>query len=100
VNGTTGRPVLTFGVNCNYGVLDSILNGNRNTSYEKDGISYGWAVRIWVRGLIVTGLWGWTDYNHVPQQDLTKVLLWDVEANDYCLPVEIPTDEITRLEIL
>lgn len=98
MNGNTAMPTLQFGPDCTYDVLDSILNGNKDTGWTHGGVRYGWAVRIWLGNAIITALWGWTHYDYDLETDVTKVLAWS--EGDYCKPLEITTDMITRLEIL
>jgi hypothetical protein len=100
VNGHTEMPTVTFGENCAYDVLDSILNSfSRNTSWKHEGVGYGWAARIWLKqGVIVTALWGSTSY--VDGDDQTTLLAWSEEARDYCNPITVATDDIRKVEIL
>lgn len=101
MNGHTEMPLLTFGEDCDYDTLDSILNGNSDTAWKHHGVIYGWAVRIWLKqGVIITALWGWTNHDYEDDVTKTSLLAWSEKDRDYNRAMRIPTDDITRLEIL
>lgn len=101
MNGNTEMPTLTFGDNCTYDTLDSILNGNVNTGWTHNGVRYGWAVRVWLKqGVIVTALWGWTHYDYDREADYTSMLAWSEEDRDYNRKISVLTDDIRKVEVL
>jgi hypothetical protein len=86
-------PTITFGENCDYERFDSILNGY--------GGEYGWGVRVWINGVIVTARWGGTSCDYDRDGDLfTTLLAWDFKDDDYTRPIEVRTYDITKVEIL
>ena len=103
MNGDTEMPTITFGGDCTYDTLDTILNGNQDTGYAIDGSVFGWGVRVWLKqGVIITALWGATYYdyefgNHVTR---TSLLAWSDKDQDYNNLIEVDTDDITKIEIL
>ena len=94
MNGHTAIPAITFGPDCTYDTLDAMLNPP-GMGY----MNYGFACRLWLKqGFIITALWGSTSADD--GDDRTAVMAWDEKKQDYCNPVEVPTDDITRVEIL
>ncbi len=62
---------------------------------------YGWGVRVWMKqGVIITGRWGRTTFDLEAGREQTSLLSWSDKDQDYCKPISVVTDDITRLEIL
>lgn len=100
MNSDTGMPTLTFACYLDYGVLDQLLNSNPSPR-KADGERYGWAVRIWLKQkVILPALWGYTKYDNEEYADFTTVLAWSEKDCDYTRRIRIPTDDITRLELI
>jgi len=88
-------PVVTFGSECDYEMLDGILNGSSH------GGKFGWGVRVWINGVIVTARWGGTYWDDENRDDLfTTLLAWDIKDGDYTKEIEVRTYDITKVEIL
>lgn len=91
MNGDTAMPAITFGEDCTYDMLDVLLNANDKYSYA----GWGLAVKLWLKqGVAITALWGCT------KGDVTTVLAWSSKAQDYCNEVDLPTDDIVKVEVL
>ena len=94
MNGNEAMPTLTFSDECDYEMLDHILNGGA-------GNRWGWGVRIWfAQGVIVTARWGGSSWDDTISDSFTSLLAWDEGSQDYTNEIRVRTDDITRLEIL
>lgn len=94
-NGHTALPTLTFGERCDYEMLDVILNGSQGP--------WGWGVRVWFKqGVAITARWGGSswEYEDGESESYTMLLAWSEKERDYVNEIVVPTDDITRLEIL
>lgn len=96
MNGNSEMPVVTFGEGCDYGMLDSILNG-----YHTDE-GFGWGVRVWIDDVILTARWGTTSGDLIDGAwvDKTTLLVWNVADGEYTNHVTVLTDAIRKVEIL
>lgn len=90
----TSMPTITFGEECGYEMLDSILNGRHHSAS-----GYGWGVRVWVRqGVVITARWGGTSVDG--EVCSTSLLAWSNVAQDYVTAIEVPTYDIYKIEVL
>ena len=81
-----GMPVITFGPECSYDTIDTILSS--------------WGVKIWLKqGAIITAAWGCCTAGD-NDETVALVKAWSDTANDFATPLSIPVDSITKLEVL
>ena len=75
-------PNIEWGKDCSYDTLHSIITG--------------WCARIWLTDrLILTALW-----KGAGASNQTHLMVWSEVDQDYSRPMTIPTDKITKIEIL
>lgn len=79
-------PPIEFGVDCSYDTLDSIMSG--------------WCARIWLsegtKRVILVAKWT----GRKCPGDETHLMVWSEKDQDYSNPMTVPTDKITKIEIL
>ena len=87
MNGDRALPTISFGEDCTYSMLDSLLTG--------------WAARVWLTdGVILPAVWVGTEFDDRRGADLTTLRVWSRADDDFTNTLRVMTDAITRIEVI